>query len=225
MTLPDRIGPFEILGILGEGGMGIVYLARQDEPVREVALKVLRSVTLGPSASARFERESETLAGLEHPNIARLYASGSAATTEGEVRWLALERVRGEPLTHHAERRKLGRDERLRLLATLCRAVHFAHSRGIVHRDLKPANILVDEAGVPRILDLGIAHVGGSETDQLTRAGEILGTVPYLSPELLEGGAQRADPRSDVWSLGVVAYQLLSGQLPYPGTETATGHG
>lgn len=222
MTLPERIGPFEILDVLGEGGMGIVYLARQDQPSREVALKVLRSAALGPSASARFERESETLAALEHPNIARLYASGTAPTAGGEVRWLALERVRGEPLTTFAERRGLSHADRLRLLATLCRAVHFAHSRGIVHRDLKPANILVGDDGIPRILDFGIAHVAGPEGDQLTRAGEVLGTVPYMSPELLEGGARRADPRSDVWSLGVVAFQLLSGQLPYPGTETAT---
>lgn len=222
MTLPERIGPFEILGVLGEGGMGIVYLARQDQPSREVALKVLRSAALGPSASVRFERESETLAGLEHPNIARLYASGTANTAGGEVRWLALERVRGEPLTTYAERRRLDLAGRLRLLATLCRAVHFAHSRGIVHRDLKPANILVGEDGIPRILDFGIAHVAGADGDQLTRAGEVLGTVPYMSPELLEGGAQRADPRSDVWSLGVLAYQLISGRLPYPGTETAT---
>lgn len=219
--LPQRIGPFRILEVLGEGGMGRVYLAEQDEPARRVALKVLRTAALGGEALARFRRESELLAELEHPNIARLYASGTAETSTGAVPWLALELVRGKDLVRHAEAAGLDLKARLALLATVCRAVHHAHSRGVIHRDLKPANVLVDEFGVPKILDFGVARVADAG-QTMTQAGEVLGTIPYMSPEQLEGSAHRVDPRGDVYSLGVIAYQLLSGQLPFPGLDTDT---
>jgi tetratricopeptide (TPR) repeat protein len=220
--LPQRIGPFRILEVLGEGGMGRVYLAEQDEPARRVALKVLRTAALGGEALARFKRESELLAELEHSNIARLYASGTAETSTGAVPWLALELVKGQDLVRHADAQGLDLKARLAMLAVVCRAVHHAHTRGVIHRDLKPANVLVDEYGVPKILDFGVARVVDAEGSRMTQAGEVLGTIPYMSPEQLEGSAHRVDPRGDVYSLGVIGYQLLSGQLPFPGLDTDT---
>ena len=216
MTTPTRIGRFRIDGVLGEGAAGRVFRAYQDDPEREVALKVLRTASLDAESLARFRRESDLLAGLEHPHIARVYQAGADETDTGPVYWLAMEFVRGDDIVTHA--RALPLAGRLSLLAALARAVHFAHARGVVHRDLKPANILVDEHGAPRILDFGVAHDADAT---LTRTGAVIGTVPYMSPEQLAGDGRTGDPRHDVYALGVIGYELVTGTLPYPGLAQA----
>ncbi len=220
--MPRQLGPYRIEGVLGDGAMGRVYLAHEEGPQRQVALKVLRSFGQHRGVEWRFRREIELLGGLEHPHIARLYAGGQLETPEGPVAYLAMEVVRGEDLARYVEHRRLPPRGCLHLLAKIARAVHYAHTRGVIHRDLKPANILVDEHGEPRILDFGVAHVIGDEATQLTAAGEILGTVPYMAPEQLGSEARALDPRCDVYALGVIAYRLLAGQMPYPGIESMT---
>lgn len=220
--LPARLGPYRILGLLGEGATGRVYLAEESDPPRQVALKVLRTASLPMEAQQRFRREAELLARLEHPAIARLYTAGVADTEAGPVPYLAMERVQGQDLLSHASTRALSLDAKLALLAEVGRAVHYAHGRGVVHRDLKPANILVDDNGHPHILDFGVAHMVRDEGAGMTVDGQVLGTVPYMSAEQLAGARSASDPRSDVYALGVIAYQLLSGVLPYPGLSTST---
>ena len=216
-VLPEQIGDYRVLGLLGEGGSGRVYRAQEPGTDREVALKVLRAGAVGDAFAARFRREIALLAALEHPGIARLYSAGQAESESGSQPWLAMEYVRGTDLLSHAQAQPLA--ARLRLLAAVAEAVHHAHTRGIVHRDLKPANVLVDETGQPKVLDFGIAHVmSDGEATQVTRLGEVLGTVPYMSWEQLAGDAKALDPRSDVFALGVIAYQLISGSLPFSGS-------
>jgi tetratricopeptide (TPR) repeat protein len=214
-----RVEGYELIELVGEGGMGRVYRARQLSPQREVALKLLRG--LDRDAVQRFRREAELLATLEHPGIARLYAAGDADFAGVRLPWLALEFVRGDDLGTHARRRELDLRQRVALVASVCRAVHHAHGRGVIHRDLKPGNILVDEHGQPRVLDFGIARIRG-EDGGVTQAGQVLGTLPYMSPEQLGGGGRGIDVRSDVYALGVIAYQLVSGQLPHPGLSQCT---
>lgn len=219
--LPQWIGPFRILRLLGEGGMGRVYLAEQTQPHREVALKVIRAAA-SPEAFQRFQREADLLAALEHPGIARVYAAGHAAVAGGTVPYLAMEYVRGTDLLAHAQHARATPERKLQLLAGICRAVHHAHTQGVIHRDLKPGNILVDDQGHPKILDFGVARVvGADDMTRMTAAGEILGTLPYMSWEQLVGQG-RVDARSDVYSLGAVAYELLSGRLPFPGLSRTT---
>lgn len=214
---PTWIAGYEIVSLLGEGGMGRVYLAREQHPPREVALKLMRG--LGRDARQRFAREAELLAALEHPGIARLYAAGEADLGGVRTPWLALEYVRGSDLVTHADRVGLPLPDRLRLLIAVCRAVHHAHGRGVIHRDLKPANILVDEGGQPKVLDFGIARIG-ADAAGVTEAGQVLGTLPYMSPEQLSRNA--ASVQSDVYALGVIAYELIAGRLPYPRLSTST---
>jgi tetratricopeptide (TPR) repeat protein len=210
-------GAYRLHRILGEGASGQVWLAGEESSRREVALKLLRSSRIRSDFQHRFTREIRLLGALEHPNIARLYAAGTVEEQRGPVPYLAMEYVRGGELRDYAEANSLSVDERLRLIATLARAMHYAHTRGVVHRDLKPENIVVDEQGEPRVLDFGVAHVVGSdEATRMTATGEILGTVAYMAPEQLSGGHAGADPRMDVYGLGVVAYELLSGELPFP---------
>ncbi len=219
--VPERIGPYRILSELGQGGMGRVFLAEQQEPQRQVALKVLSST--GPDLERRFRRESQVLAALEHPNIARLYDAGVATVGAVNVPYLAMAYVDGPTLTDYAEQQSLDTRQRMALIGKIARAVHFAHTRGVIHRDLKPANILVDARGEPRILDFGVARVVTEDSaTRVTHAGEIIGTVPYMSWEQLVGDTSQADPRSDVYSLGVIAYELLAGHLPYEGLESGT---
>ncbi|MCK5860140.1 serine/threonine-protein kinase [Abyssibacter sp.] len=220
-STPERIGPYRILRELGRGGMGRVFLAEQLEPHRQVALKVLSSA--GHDLERRFRRETEVLASLEHPNIARLYEAGIATVGAVDVPYLAMAYVEGSTLAEHARGQALSPQQKLALIAKIARAVHFAHTRGVIHRDLKPANILVDRHGEPRVLDFGVARVVTEDSaTRVTHAGEIIGTVPYMSWEQLLGDTAVADPRSDVYSLGVIAYELLTGSLPYDGLETGT---
>lgn len=214
-ALPEQIGPYRVLRLLGEGAMGRVVLAQQQQPERPVALKLLRGAAALPDVRARFAREARLLALLEHPNIARLYAADVADTPLGPQPYLAMEYVPGADLLSHA--RALPLRDKLALLVTVCKAVHFAHTRGVIHRDLKPANLLVDAHGQPKVLDFGIAHVmDGEGQTSLTRAGEVLGTLPYMSWEQLGGEAAALDPRSDVFALGVIGYELVAGLRPYP---------
>ena len=214
----SAFGPYRLRRVLGEGAMGRVWLAREEAAQREVALKLLRNPRLRPDFQQRFAREIRLLGALEHPNIARLYAAGTVAEERGSVPYLAMEYVRGQTLREYAESSGLSTDQRLALIAAIARAMHHAHTRGVVHRDLKPENIVVDEQGEPRVLDFGIAHMlGNDEATPMTVTGEILGTIAYMSPEQLSARQVTADPRMDVYALGVVAYELISGKLPHPG--------
>lgn len=217
--LPERIGPYQVLGILGEGGMGRVYLARESHPPRDVALKVVRG--LSSSALARFRREIELLAQLEHPGIGRLYAAGEDAAGGLPLPWLALELIRGHDLRSWVERERPDLATRLRILVAICQAVQHAHERGVIHRDLKPGNILVDASGQPKVLDFGVARLRDDD-DGMTQAGQVIGTLPYMSPEQLAGRTTDVDARSDVYALGTIAYEMVSGRLPHPRLTTST---
>lgn len=212
----DRLGDFRILSLIGQGGMGSVYLAEQDNPRRRVALKVMRVSGSDHDSAPRFRREGAALAMLDHPGIAKVYAAGVDESSLGSLPYFAMEFVDGVSLLDHAARRGLDVGARLRLLVAICNAVQHAHQRGVVHRDLKPANILVDAEGQPRVLDFGIARLldeseGGT---RLTQMGELVGTLPYMSPEQLNGDPTAVDTRADVYALGVILYELLSGRRP-----------
>ena len=158
-ALPSNIGPYRILRLLGEGGMGVVYEAEQESPRRTVALKVIRSGLSDPKLVRRFEHELLALGRLQHPGIAQIYEAGTADNGFGPQPYFAMEMVCGEPLLEYADAHRLTTHRRLELMARVCDAVHHAHQRGIIHRDLKPGNILVDETGQPKILDFGVARV------------------------------------------------------------------
>lgn len=214
-----RIGPYRILRVLGEGGMGVVYLAQQVEPIRrQVALKVLRSPVSDEVGIHRFEVERHTLARMSHPYIAQVFEAGE--TRDGEP-YVVMEYVSGEPVTDYCDRRCLDLDARLDLFQKICEGVHHAHQKGVLHRDLKPANLLVTEVDgrpVPKIIDFGIAL--GLDRSGLVapRASSpaVLGTPAYLPPEVvLEAAGGEVDIRSDVFSLGVVLFDLLAGERPF----------
>ncbi len=215
---PKRIGAYTVIGKLGEGGMGVVYKATQDFPRRTVALKVIKPHMASPRILERFRFETQVLAKLTHPGIAQIYEAGTTQTPEGEQPYFAMELVRGRPLIEYARLRNLTMRERLALVQRIAEAVHHAHTRGVVHRDLKPGNILVTEDGTPKILDFGVARSVGGEvgvTSQRTEVGQLVGTLPYMSPEQVAGDPDELDARSDVYSLGIVMYEMLSGGLPY----------
>ncbi|HED54536.1 MAG TPA: serine/threonine protein kinase, partial [Phycisphaerales bacterium] len=218
IAMPTRVGPYSIISKIGEGGMGVVYKATQDFPRRTVALKVIKPHMLTRRALERFRFETQILARLQHQGIAQIYDAGTTSSDMGDVPYFAMEYIRGTPLTEYARLRKLNLHDRLVLMQRIADAVHHAHTRGIVHRDIKPANILVTEDGQPKILDFGVARSIGSDlvdSGALTQFGQLIGTVPYMSPEQVAGDPDELDARSDIYSLGVVLYELLAGHLPY----------
>jgi tetratricopeptide (TPR) repeat protein/predicted Ser/Thr protein kinase len=214
---PASIGGYRILRLIGEGGMGAVYEAEQDQPRRTVALKVLKSAWAAPDLLRRFARESEVLGRLQHPNIAQVYEAGSAQTDLGPQPYFAMEFIRGVSLLAHADQNGLNIAQKLELMIKICEAVDYAHRQGVIHRDLKPSNILVDQTGEPKILDFGVARVVGNELNatRQTSLGDLVGTLEYMSPEQLLADPTLLDARSDVYSLGVVFYELLAGRRPY----------
>ncbi len=215
--LPETIGDYRILKVLGRGGMGIVYEAQQDSPRRSVALKVIRRGLLSTGQLRRFQHEAEVLAWLDHPGIAQVYAAGTADTPTGPLPYMAMEIVRGRRIDEYADHVGLDVQGRLELITQLCDAVHHAHQRGVIHRDLKPANVLVTDDGRLKVLDFGIARITDSDLTCMamaTEVGEVLGTLPYMSPEQIGANPADVDVRSDVYALGVIAYELLSGKLP-----------
>jgi WD40 repeat protein/tRNA A-37 threonylcarbamoyl transferase component Bud32 len=211
------IGHYRILRQLGEGGMGIVYEAEQAQPRRIVALKVIKPGLATPERLRRFAHESEALGRLQHPGIAQIYEASTADTGYGLQPFFAMELIQGRMLLQYAEARQLNTRQRLELVGRICEAVHHAHQRGLIHRDLKPANILVDETGQPKILDFGVARLTDSDAQatRQTDLGQLVGTLAYMSPEQILADPLELDTRSDVYSLGVILYELLTGRLPY----------
>ncbi|MFO0748902.1 MAG: serine/threonine-protein kinase [Myxococcota bacterium] len=213
--LPDKIGRYRIIKKLGEGGMGTVLEAEQSQPKRRVALKVLRADLAGERMRRRFQAEAEALARLTHPGIARVYE----AVVDGAEPYLVMELVHGEALDDYIAAHHPSLCDKVTLLARIADAVDHAHKNGVVHRDLKPPNILVEAGLAPKVLDFGIARVLDADTqpgDRMTRSGEIMGTPAYMSPEQTMLDPERIDHRTDVYALGVIAYQVLAGRMPYP---------
>ncbi len=215
---PKRIGPYRLLRVIGEGGMGVVYEAAQLYPVRRnVALKLIRWGMDSRQIVARFEAERQALAVMDHPNIARVLDAG--ATQEGSP-FFVMELVQGEPLTTFCDGRKLSIRQRLELFGCLSRAVQHAHQKGVIHRDLKPSNVLVacqDETPTLKVIDFGIAKAVGSRLGNetlVTQVGTAMGTPAYMSPEQAETVTLDIDTRTDIYSLGVILYELLVGVLP-----------
>ncbi len=214
-----QIGPYKLLEMLGEGGMGEVWLAEQSSPVhRRVALKVIKLGMDTRQVLARLEAERQALAVMDHPNIASFYDGG--ATDSGRP-YFVMELVQGVPITEYCDTQRLNTEERLRLFIDVCNAVQHAHQKGVVHRDLKPSNVLVmvrESRPVVKIIDFGIAKALGhdlTERTLVTRVGQIVGTPEYMSPEQAEMSGLDVDTRTDIYSLGVMLYELLVGALPF----------
>jgi len=211
------VGPYRLVRELGRGGMGVVHLAERDGQM--VALKLLAAAALSAELRERFRLEAEILRRLDHPGIARALDAGEAVTPTGlHQPWIAMEYVEGRQLLEYADGASLDLRARLRLMVAVCEAVQHAHAHGVVHRDLKPGNILVREDGQPVVLDFGVARlVAGDErpTELATRTGQLLGTPQYMSPEQVQAEPSGVGPESDVYSLGVILYELLTGHVPY----------
>jgi len=222
-----QVGRYKLLSVLGEGGMGIVYLAEQQHPIKRlVALKVIKPGMDSKRILARFEAERQVLALLDHSNIAHVYDAG---TTEAGRPYFVMEYVKGLTITEHCDRRKLTIEDRLNLFLQVCHAVQHAHQKGIIHRDIKPSNILVstqDNQAVPKIIDFGIAKALSQPLTEQTLATEenqLLGTPEYMSPEQADMAREDIDTRSDIYSLGVLLYVLLTGVLPFASDTLRTG--
>ena len=221
--MPRSIGPYKLLQIIGEGGFGVVYMAEQERPVRRrVALKLIRLGMDTKHVLARFEAERQALAMMDHPNIARVLDAGSS---ESGRPYFVMELVRGVPITEYCDRERLGTRDRLALFIAVCRAVQHAHQKGIIHRDIKPSNVLVtlhDGVPVPKVIDFGIAKATNArltERTLFTEFHQFIGTPEYMSPEQAEMSGLDVDTRSDIYSLGVLLYELLSGVTPLDGAR------
>ena len=224
----DRVGPYKILQQIGEGGCGLVYMAEQEFPVRRrVALKVIKLGMDTKTVIARFEAERQALAMMEHPNIARIFDAGA---TETGRPYFVMELVRGVPITQYCDENKLSAEQRISLFISVCQAIQHAHQKGVIHRDIKPNNILVtlhDGVAVPKIIDFGIAKAIQQRLTEKTLFTEFqafIGTPAYMSPEQAEMSGLDIDTRSDIYSLGVLLYQLLTGHTPFD-PETLIGSG
>jgi len=219
----DRIGRYKLLEKIGEGGCGVVYMAEQEEPVRRrVALKVIKLGMDTKQVVARFEAERQALALMDHPNIAKVFDGGETQTGRP---FFVMELVRGVRITEFCDEARLSTQARLRLFVQVCQAVQHAHQKGIIHRDLKPSNILVtvnDGAPVPKVIDFGIAKATGQRLTDLTlftHFHSFIGTPAYTSPEQAEMSSVDIDTRSDIYSLGVLLYELLTGKTPFDAKE------
>jgi eukaryotic-like serine/threonine-protein kinase len=213
-----KIGCYKLVRVLGEGGMGIVYLAEQEHPIkRQVALKIIKPGMDSKQVIARIESERQALALLDHPNIAHIYDAG---TTAGRP-YFAMEYIQGVPIVEHCDQQKLTIEQRLQLFLGVCEAIQHAHQKGIIHRDIKPSNLLIHMEGektVPKVIDFGIAKAMSqalTERTLVTEQGHFVGTPEYMSPEQAQASGQDTDTRSDIYSLGVVLYELLAGVLPF----------
>ncbi len=217
--LPGKIGHYRLIRELGRGGMGSVYEAEQDKPRRIVALKVIRPGLMSRDLIRRFELETNVLGRLQHVGIAQIYEAGTADAGHGPQPFFAMELITGaRSITEFTREQKLGTRARLELVAKVCDAVHHAHQKGVIHRDIKPGNILVDKSGQPKILDFGVAKATESDiqvTTMHTDVGQLIGTLPYMSPEQVAADPLELDTRSDVYALGVLTYEMLTGKLPY----------
>jgi len=210
-----RIEGYEIVRELGRGGQAIVYQAIQKAARRKVAIKVLlEGAHASKSAQKRFEREIELIAQLRHPNIISIFHSG---TTQDRRHFYVMDYVRGAPLRQYVRDRKLTLEQTLGLFAGVCEAVQHAHQKGVIHRDLKPNNILVDADGAPKVMDFGLAKLLAGPVDTLVSISQqLVGTLPYMSPEQARGNPDEVDTRTDIYALGVILYELLTGHYPYP---------
>ncbi|MGB2821992.1 MAG: serine/threonine-protein kinase, partial [Phycisphaerae bacterium] len=212
------VGRYKLLEQIGEGGMGMVYMAEQTEPVRRrVALKIIKLGMDTKQVVARFEAERQALALMDHPNIARVLDAGS---TETGRPYFVMDLVRGIPITEYCDKNKLATFQRLELFMQVCRAVQHAHQKGIIHRDIKPSNVMVslhDGKPVPKVIDFGIAKAMNqrlTEKTLFTGYAQMIGTPAYMSPEQAEMSGLDVDTRSDIYSLGVLLYELLTGTTP-----------
>src|SRR5712664_353219 len=214
----DRVGRYKLLQQIGEGGCGVVFMAEQEEPVRrKVAIKIVKPGMDTKTVIARFEAERQALALMDHPNIARVHDAG---TTESGRPYFVMELVKGVPITRYCDERHLTPRERLELFVPVCQAVQHAHQKGIIHRDLKPSNVMIclyDGKPVPKVIDFGVAKAAGprlTEHTLFTEFGQVVGTFEYMSPEQAELNQLDIDTRSDIYSLGVLLYELLTGTTP-----------
>ncbi len=217
--MPERIGPYKIQAVIGQGGMGTVYKAVQESPRRPVALKVVKRGVVSRSARKRFEYEAQTLGRLRHENIAQIYEAGTHEGDGGSQPYFAMEYIpNAKPVTEYAKAKRLGTRERLALFSKVCEAIQHGHQKGIIHRDLKPGNILVTGRGVPKVIDFGVARSTDSDmalTTVHTEIGQLIGTLQYMSPEQCDADPEDIDTRSDVYALGLVLYELLTDAPAY----------